>query len=78
MIANGDIAMADDESVSSAITPPETPEARRRLASTFDTLVESNLKLAGSLDGLMTAVRRHTVFQSVIVLAAVAYVVWRR
>jgi hypothetical protein len=75
VIANGDFAMADDESVSSAITPPEE---RQRLASTFDTLVESNLKLASSLDGLMTVVRRHTVFQSAIVLAAVAYAIWRR
>lgn len=59
---------------------PEMPETRRRMASAFDSLVESNLKLVGSVDGLVTSMRRQMAFQAVVLVVVVilfAIAMWR-
>ena len=48
-------------------THVETPEARRRLASSFDSLVESNLKLAGSVESLIAVINKQTGYQTIAV-----------
>ena len=47
-------------------TTPASPEARRQLARTFDTLVESNLRLTESLGGLIASVEKLLKFQVVV------------
>jgi len=46
---------------------PPPPEERRRLASSFDSLVESNLRLTGSVETLVGVINRQMRYQSVAV-----------
>jgi hypothetical protein len=48
-------------------TPTESPEARRRLASSFDSLVESNLKLTSAVDGLVGVLQSQMRYQTIAV-----------